>query len=119
MPIDKRIIADYSNDNPPVALTSLNAKATKTLTFSLPAAITITAQVVVASTSGSGSRSIWTLTVSNDGTNFSAFPVPVTVTAGGITDVQDMTGYLYLRLVNTTLSTYTTETVNVIIGHQN
>jgi hypothetical protein len=126
MPVNKRVIGTLSTgDFPSRPMTGVDAKSSNAVIVDVRDAITASVQVSVATTSGSGSRSTWSVRVSNDGENFAAFPTgEVFVSAGGISDVLDVTPYRFIRISNASadgggLSSYTTETVNLSVCVQN
>ena len=124
MPVSKAIISTTSTaDSTPKSLIAVNAKVESSFTFEVSKIITGTVQVAVNTTSGSGTRSLWSVRVSNDGLNFSALAPELTVSAGGITDIIDLTGFMYMQVSNASanggaVSTYTTETVNIVVCTQ-
>ena len=122
MPVSKRVIKTSSTgDRPAKALTGVDAKVETAFTFLVNDAITASVQVAVASSSGSGSRSSWAVRVSNDGSTFAAPATgEITVAAGAVSDIIDVTGHMFVRVTNAaadggSVSSYTTESVNISV----
>ena len=124
MPVSKALISTTSTgDTSPKSLLAVDAKVASSFTFEISKIITGTVQVIVNTTSGSGTRSLWSVRVSNDGVNFAALSPELTLSAGGITDIIDLTGFMYMQISNSSskggaVSTYTTETVNIAVCTQ-
>jgi hypothetical protein len=101
-------------------LESVNAKDTHASIrrFNIPSTLSATVQIVLKDRTGSGAASVWTVRVSLDGAHFAALTPSVTLSPDTITDIIDVSGYLALEVALTTASTYTTETVNIIVSRQ-
>ena len=122
MPISKNVLTEQDDNG--LSLRHVNAKDTTIKRrFNVNLSQSATVQINVASRTGSGSYSSWTIRVSLDGITFANVPnystgLTLSTFAAAVSDIIDVAGYMMLEVACTTASTYTTETVDIIVCRQ-
>lgn len=117
MPVRKTTITDVDYYQNP--LRSINCKVGTEFVFNLAGATAFSVQFNPVYITGPSTYSVWTVEVSTDGVLWAApSPAVSTVTISAvpvITPTIDATTIQYARVRNTTVSTASTETINIVL----
>ena len=118
LPINQQAARQQVTDSQGLSLTDYST-TTGPLTqwvFDVRASCFARVQVAVTQQTGSGTSSAWSITVSDDGVTFYTPPTgALTFNAPFLSSPIDVSTYAYIALNLTTLSTYSTETVNISV----